>query len=50
MVPNNAMVANLGSGIRVAEGETLTLTSTSRYTYSCGGSIYYTLSGYYAEP
>ncbi len=47
---NGVLEANLGSGIRVAEGETLTLTSTSRYTYSCSGYIFYTLSGYYAEP
>jgi len=42
------------SGIRVPDGETLTLTATNDYannTTRCQAStIHYTLSGYYAEP
>jgi hypothetical protein len=44
---------HLESGIRVPDGETLTLTSSGAIAHSScptNITIYYTLSGYYAEP
>jgi len=50
---SEAVVANFNSGIRLAGGDTLTITATSRVassTFCSGENIHYTLSGYYAEP
>ncbi len=41
------------SGIRLEDGDTLTITSTPLYTHSSScvtPDIYYTITGYYAEP
>ena len=51
--PPNIIDVDFDSGIRIQEGDTLTLTATTRVAYNsyCGGvQIHYTLSGYYAEP
>ena len=47
------LVANLPSGIVIAPGATLTLTSTQHYQSACDDgtvNIEYTVSGYYARP
>ena len=53
VAPPRALDIDLGSGIRLAEGETLTVTATTRVAYNsyCSGvHIHYTISGYYAKP
>ena len=48
------VVARFASGVRIPDGDSLTIYVTSRYNHSdCSlvqGHVHYTLSGYYAEP
>jgi hypothetical protein len=46
------VVVNMQSGVRVEAGDTLSLSSSHRWSSSCGGAIDvdYTLAGYYAQP
>ncbi len=47
------LIAQLGSGIRIAPGNTVTIAASENYEHYCGGSamdIDYTLSGYHAQP
>lgn len=47
------LIAQLGSGIRVAAGRTLTIQVTERYELYCSGSgidLDWTVSGYHAQP
>ncbi len=44
------LVIPMGSGVRVADGESLTWDISTQYGYGCSTYLYYTFSGYYAEP